>query len=61
MRYGEITTEQAIDLLLRDGVIYWTLEAYTGRQTVDWLMVSIFFNTQEIHSFTQGMKTKIYI
>lgn len=61
MRHGQLTTEQAIEILVEEGSIYWTEEAYTGPDTVDWLMVSIFFNTQEIHTFGQGMVTRIYL
>lgn len=59
MRHGPyLTTEQAIDILIQDGVIHWTEQAF-GFDNVDWLMVSIFFNTNEIHTFNQGMKTKV--
>ena len=58
MRHGKITTEQAIDLLLKDGVIYFTDDGWQG-DGVDWLIVSIFFNTQEIHGFTQGLKVRL--
>jgi hypothetical protein len=58
MRYGKITTFQAIEILARDGCIYFTDEAWQD-DGVDWLMVSIFFNTQEIHGFTQGYKVRI--
>jgi len=58
MRHTHLTTQQAIDILIREGAIYWTAEGYSS-DGVDWLMVSIFFNTQEIHTFGQGMKTKV--
>jgi len=71
-RHKRITTEKAIKLLARDGVIYWHEDTYypvsdwsgqyyTPNDGVDWLMVAIFFNTNEIHSFGQGMKTRIYL
>jgi hypothetical protein len=61
MRHGPLTTNEAIEILIQDDVIYWTEEEYMdNKSTVDWLMVAIFFNTNEIHSFGQGMKTVIY-
>jgi hypothetical protein len=61
MRYGPLTTEECINLLIRDGVIYWTEDGYDDVTTADWLMIAIFFNTDEIHTFNQGMKTVIYL
>ncbi len=58
MRHGIITTEEAISILVRDGSIYWTDEGYLNDK-VDWLMVSLFFNTQEIHTYCNGMVTRI--
>lgn len=61
MRYGPLTTQQAIDILIQnDGSIYWTEDGY-DYDKVDWLMVSIFFNTQEIHTYCHGLKTVIYL
>ena len=61
MRHTTLTTEQAIDLLFEDEVIYWTEDGYSSDHAgVDWLMVAIFFNTEEIHTYCQGMKTRIY-
>lgn len=59
MRYTKLTTQQAIDILVKDGSIYWTEEGYSNDVGVDWLMVSIFFNTQEIHTFCNGMVTRV--
>lgn len=62
MRHDSLTTEQAINILMYDKVIYWTEEGYRrGMDNVDWLMVAIFFNTNEIHTFNQGMKTKVIL
>lgn len=60
MRHTNLTTQQAIEILAKDGSIYWTEEGYTGEVNVDWLMVAIFFNTDEIHTYGQGMVTRIY-
>lgn len=61
MRHGKLTTQQAIEILATDGVIYWTPETYDGDDGVDWLMVAIFFNTQGIESFLQGYKTRLIL
>lgn len=61
MRIGKITTSEAIAILLKDGCIHWTEDAYINDDGVDWMMVSIFFNTNEIHTYCQGMVTRIII
>lgn len=60
MRHTKLTTQEAIEILAEDGSIYWTEEGYMGDCGVDWLIVSIFFNTDEIHTYGQGMVTRIY-
>lgn len=60
-RHDKLTTQQAIEILAKEGSIYWTNEGYSNDVGVDWLMVAIFFNTQEIHSYGQGMVTRIYL
>lgn len=61
MRHTKLTTQQAIDILIKEEAIYWTEDGYQSTNDgVDWLMVSIFFSTQEIHTFGQGMKTKVF-
>lgn len=60
MRHNALTTEQAIEILANQGSIYWTEEGYDNADTVDWNAVSIFFNTEEIHTYGQGMVTRIY-
>lgn len=61
MRHGKITTEQAINILAKKGSIYWTNDGYMKNDGVDWMMVAIFFNTEEIHTYCQGMVTRIYL
>lgn len=60
MRHTKLTTDQAIDILSKDGSIYWTEEGYRNNG-VDWMMVSVFFNTQEIHTYCQGFVTRLYL
>jgi hypothetical protein len=60
MRHNALTTEQAIEILANEGSIYWTEEGYDNADTVDWNAVSVFFNTEEIHTYGQGMVTRIY-
>lgn len=60
MRHNALTTEQAIKILANEGSIYWTEEGYDNADTVDWNAVSVFFNTEEIHTYCQGMVTRIY-
>ena len=60
-RTGKIDTNKAIELLLTNGSIYWTDEVYCGDDGVDWLMVAIFLNTQNINTFGQGMVTRVYL
>lgn len=61
MRQGALTTDQAIKILAEEGSIYWTDEEYMEpKSTIDWLMVAIFFNTDEIHTYGQMMVTRIY-
>lgn len=64
MRHTNLTTQQAIEILAEHGSIYWTDEGYTmdkfNDDRVDWLMVAIFFNTDEIHTYQQGQVTRIY-
>ena len=61
MRHGAITTQQAIEILSEDESIYWTYEEYSEpKSTIDWLLVAIFFNTNEIHTFCNGYVTRIY-
>lgn len=59
MRHDNLSTEQAIDILIKEDAIYWTEKGYENDVDVDWLMVAIFFNTNEIHTFGQGMKTRV--
>lgn len=61
MRHNSLTTEQAIKILSEEGSIYWSDPFHIFGDTVDWLMVSIFFNTQEIHTYGNGMVTRIYL
>jgi len=61
MRHGALTTDQAIKILAEDGSIYWTEEEYSEpKSTIDWNLVAIFFNTNEIHTFCNGYVTRIY-
>lgn len=60
MRHTTLTTEQAIEILSEDGSIYWTDKGYDNCETVDWNVVAIFFNTDEIHTYCQGLVTRIY-
>lgn len=59
MRHDNLTTDQAIDILIKEDAIYWTEKGYEEDVDVDWKMVAIFFNTNEIHTFGQGMKTRV--
>ncbi len=59
MRHTNITTHQAIEMLAKDGSIYWTEEGYMNCNSVDWNIVSIFFNTDQIHTFCNGMVTRL--
>lgn len=61
MRYDNLNTEQAIEILLKEDAIYWTEQGYSNDVDVDWLMVAIFFNSDEIHTFCQGMKTRVIL
>jgi len=62
MRHGALTTDEAIKILAEEGSIYWTQEEYSEpKSTVDWNLIAIFFNTQEINTFGQLMVTRIYL
>lgn len=62
MRHGALTTQQAIEILSEDESIYWTAEEYSEPEsTIDWNLVAIFFNTNEIHTFCNGYVTRIYL
>jgi hypothetical protein len=62
MRHGPLTTDQAIDILIQDDcVIYWNEEGYEDVSAADWMMIAIFFNTDEIHTYCHGMKTVVYL
>lgn len=61
MRHTTLTTQQAIEILAKDGSIYWTDEGYEKADTIDWNAIAVFFNTEEIHTFCQGMVTRIYL
>ena len=60
MRHDNLTTEQAIDILIKEDAIYWTEKGYEDEVDVDWLMVAIFFNSNQIHTFNQGLKTRVF-
>jgi hypothetical protein len=61
MRHGALTTDEAIKILAEEGSIYWTEDEYSEpKSTIDWNLVAVFFNTEEIHSYGQGMVTRIY-
>lgn len=74
MRHGPLTTQQAIEIAAQNRTrrtalrgrfretlsIYWNGEGYEA-DTVDWLMVAIFFNTNDIETFCHGMVTRIYL
>lgn len=59
MRHGKITTEEAINILASEGVIYWTEEGYENDGGVNWGIVAESFKDHEIHTFNQGMKTRL--
>lgn len=59
MRYESLTTDQAIDILRDEGVIYWTEDGYRNGGGVDWNKVSQAIGTDEIHTFCNGYKTKV--
>lgn len=61
MRHTHLTTQQAIDILIKDGSIYWTDEGYSNAQNIDWNAISVLFNTEEIHTFGQAMVTRLYL
>lgn len=61
MRHSKLTTQQAIEILAQDGSIYWTEYGYENINQVDWDAIAVFFNTEEIHTFCNGMVTRIYI
>lgn len=61
MRHTTLTTQQAIEILAQDGSIYWTEEGFRTDDQVDCSTVSTFFNTEEIHTYGQGMVTRIYL
>lgn len=61
MRHAALTTEEAIKILAEEGSIYWTEDEYCEpKSTIDWNMVAIFFNTEEIHTYCNGYVTRIY-
>lgn len=60
MRHTKLTTQEAIEILAEDGSIYWTEEGYENVGSVDWNAIAVFFNTEEIHTYGQGMITRIY-
>lgn len=62
MRYENLTTDQVIDLLKKEGnTIYWTEEAYDKLDdSIDWDRVAKELGTEEIHTFNQGYKTVAY-
>jgi hypothetical protein len=61
MRHTTLTTQQAIEILANDGSIYWTEDGYENVNQIDWNAVSVFFNTEEIHTFCNGLVTRIYL
>lgn len=60
MRHTTLTTDEAIKILAEDESIYWTEEGYDNCGSIDWNMIAVFFNTDEIHTYCNGLVTRIY-